>query len=184
MRLTSMGWFLALGIAANSDAEDNKTTDCPMHQQHTAEQTRPDSGESVDHFAAVNQRGDKAMGFSHEKTVHHFGLSRKGGFISAETADAADLASRKAIRQHFQHIAEAFSSGNFDLPMFIHEKTVPGVTAMKKLKAVIQYRLENVERGGRIVIFTENPEALRAVHQFLRFQIEDHRTGDSVSIAG
>ena len=27
-------------------------------------------------------------------------------------------------------------------------------------------------------IFTGNPEALAAVHEFLRFQIKDHRTND------
>jgi hypothetical protein len=184
MRLTAVGWFFALRIAANAGAEDTKTPDCPMHAHQVAEQTKSDSGKAIDHFTGVNERGDLAMGFSHQKTVHHFGLTKQGGFISAEASDAADLPSRDAIRQHFQHVVQAFSSGNFDLPMFIHKKSVPGVTAMKKLKAVIRYRLEELDRGGRIVVSTEDPNALRAVHQFLKFQIADHRTGDSVSIAG
>lgn len=29
-----------------------------------------------------------------------------------------------------------------------------------------------------LVITTANPKALKAIHEFLRFQIEDHRTGD------
>jgi len=184
MRLTLAGWYFLLAFAANAGAEDKKTTDCPMHPQQMAEQTKPDSGKAVDHFAGVTERGDKAMGFSHRMTVHHFGLTKQGGFISAEASDAADLASRDAIRQHFQHIAKAFSSGNFDLPMFIHDKSVPGVSAIKKFKAIIRYRLEELDRGGRIVVSTENPKALRAIHQFLKFQIADHRTGDSAAIAG
>jgi hypothetical protein len=30
---------------------------------------------------------------------------------------------------------------------------------------------------------TANPKALRAIHQFLAFQIKDHRTGDSAAVA-
>lgn len=30
---------------------------------------------------------------------------------------------------------------------------------------------------------TSDPEALRAIHEFLRFQITDHQTGDSVDLA-
>jgi hypothetical protein len=146
-----------------------------MHQQHMAE-------ESDGHFAGVTERGDKAMGFSHDSTVHHFGLTRQGGFISAEAKDAADASIREAIRQHFRHITTAFAAGNFDLPMFIHAKSPPGVTTIKRLKGSIRYQFQETDHGGRILISTENPKALLAVHQFLRFQIEDHRTGDSIAI--
>jgi hypothetical protein len=53
---------------------------------------------------------------------------------------------------------------------------------MKKLKTLVDYRWEQTERDGRVVISTHNREALNAIHRFLRFQIEDHRTGDSVAI--
>jgi hypothetical protein len=33
-----------------------------------------------------------------------------------------------------------------------------------------------------MVIKTGNPEALAAIHDFLRFQISDHRTGDSPEV--
>ena len=39
-----------------------------------------------------------------------------------------------------------------------------------------------VERGGRVRLRTSNPEALAAIHEFLRFQIEEHRTGDPVEV--
>jgi len=68
------------------------------------------------------------------------------------------------------------------MPMLIHAKSPPGVGTMKKLKGSIDYRVEETERGGRIVISTENSRALKAVHRFLRFQIEDHQTGDSTAV--
>jgi hypothetical protein len=133
------------------------------------------------HGAGVDHRGDDAMGFSHKKTAHHFGLTRTGGYISAESKDA-NTASRDAIVQHFHHIASAFKQGNFEMPMFIHGRVPPGVTEMKRLAAFISYSVEETPRGGRVLVTATDPQALDAVHRFLRFQIEDHRTGDSVEV--
>jgi hypothetical protein len=33
-----------------------------------------------------------------------------------------------------------------------------------------------------VLVTATDPQALDAVHRFLRFQIEDHRTGDSVEV--
>jgi hypothetical protein len=52
---------------------------------------------------------------------------------------------------------------------------------MKRLKKQIQYSYEPVDSGGRVVIKTTNPEALKAVWEFLRFQITEHKTGDPVT---
>ena len=135
-----------------------------------------------DHEAGVDSRGDKGMGFSHDKVAHHFGLTRTGGFIAAEVKDPADAASAGEVRKHFSHIAIAFKQGNFDLPMFIHAREPPGVPLMKKLKSEIDYELQETPLGGRIAITTANPKAIDAIHRFLAFQIRDHRTGDSTAL--
>ena len=122
------------------------------------------------------------MGFSHEKTAHHFGLTRSGGFISAESRDPGDGSSRAAIARHFHHIAEAFKRGDFAMPMFIHDREPPGVPEMKRLAAEIDYGVVETSAGARVVLTSTSPRAIRAIHEFLRFQIEDHRTGDSVEV--
>jgi len=53
---------------------------------------------------------------------------------------------------------------------------------MIKLRSKIQYEFQSTEHGGRLRITTADAQALAAVHQFLRFQIEDHGTGDKTSI--
>ena len=53
---------------------------------------------------------------------------------------------------------------------------------MQRLKSEVNYGYEELARGGRVVIATQNREAVSAVHEFLRFQIEDHRTGDPLEI--
>lgn len=132
--------------------------------------------------AGVPRRGDHVMGFDHAKTAHHFRLTRSGGRIEAEVKDPADSGSRDQIRTHLAHIAKMFSEGDFDAPMLIHEKVPPGVPVMKELKSSIQYRFEPTERGGSIAIATNSSRALAAIHEFLRFQIEDHKTGDSTKV--
>jgi hypothetical protein len=75
-----------------------------------------------------------------------------------------------------------FAEGNFDAPMLVHQQKVPGTEAMAKTKASIKYAYKETATGGRVDIVTTNPAALAAVHEFLRFQIADHKTGDSLEV--
>lgn len=135
------------------------------------------------HHQGVVERGDHVMGFSHDKATHHFRLYPDGGGIEVESNHAQDTATRDEIRTHFAHIVRMFAAGDFSAPLLIHAQNPPGSAAMKKLREQIQYKLENTERGGRIRITTKNAEAVGAVHEFLRFQIKDHQTGDSVEVS-
>jgi len=137
---------------------------------------------SQDHQAMVNEHGDHVMGFSHEKTTHHFELHYDGGVIDVRANDAKDTESRDQIRSHFHHIAQMFANGNFNVPMLVHSTTVPGTETMTRLKDQLHWDLQETPRGARIMITADNREALDAVHQFLRFQIEDHKTGDCTAI--
>lgn len=148
---------------------------CPAHYQQ-----KPAAEEG--HHQSVVRRGDEVMGFSHEKTTHHFRLYPDGGAIEAEANDPKDSASRDEIRSHFSHIAKLFEAGDFSAPMLIHAQNPPGTDGMKRLRNTIEYRLESTEKGARIRITTKDAEALRAVHEFLRFQISDHQTGDSPEV--
>jgi hypothetical protein len=135
------------------------------------------------HHTAVDERGDHVMGFDHEKTSHHFRLTPSGGSIDVSANLPDDTSSRDAIRTHLAQIAKKFSEGDFEAPMLIHDRVAPGVPVMEKKKDRIRWTYESTDAGGRIVIATGDAEALNAIHEFLRFQIEDHRTGDSLDVA-
>jgi hypothetical protein len=134
------------------------------------------------HAEGVNERGDRVMGFDHKKTKHHFLLHPDGGAIEVTANEMGDTESRDLIRKHLGHIARMFAEGDFKAPMLIHDRTPPGVPVMQRLKSEIRYDYEELERGARVRIMTANTEALTAVHEFLRFQIEDHKTGDSTEV--
>jgi hypothetical protein len=157
------GIFLAamLFAAAFAMAEE-----CPMHKQHQD--------------AGMVERGNHAMGFDQNKTTHHFLLKDDGGIIQVEANDPEDQESRNAIRGHLSHIAVLFSKGEFDIPMFIHDRMPAGVPVMKELKDAISYKYEEIDRGGKVILASQNEEAVEAIHEFLRFQIQDHKTGDAL----
>lgn len=145
---------------------------CPAHDDQT----------KMDNHAKMNERGEIGMGFSQTATTHHFFLKPDGGVIQVEANDPKDIAARDGIRTHLTHIAHAFSAGDFDIPMFVHDTVPPGVTDMQRLKEKIAYTFEETPNGARIKIHTSDPSALAAIHKFLRFQIGDHQTKDPTTI--
>jgi hypothetical protein len=133
-------------------------------------------------YEDVNRHGDMAMGFSHLKTTHHFRLLAGGGAIEVLANQSGDRETLDHVRMHLQHTAQAFAEGDFRDPTLTHSRTPPGVPAMRRLKSQISYRYEETQNGARILITTANPEALKAVHAFLRFQIDDHQSGDPKAV--
>ena len=157
------GIFLVTMLLVGSFAS---ATECPMHKEHQD--------------AGMTARGNKAMGFDQNKTTHHFLMKDDGGIIQVQANDGQDQESREAIRGHLNHIAILFSQGDFDIPMFVHDRMPDGVPVMKELKNEITYKYEDMDRGGKVILTSENVKAIDAIHDFLRFQIEDHKTGDPI----
>lgn len=139
--------------------------------------------EHHDH-SAMNARGEKAMGFSQTATTHHFRLLPDGGYVQVQANAADDAMNRDHIRMHLQMQAKKFAAGDFGAPELTHDRVPPGVSEMQKLKSSIRYQYEEMERGARLRISSKDPAAVAAIHQFLKFQIEDHQTGDSTEVLG
>ena len=159
-----------LALAIPMFACGQSATPSTGHDQHQETSDPQASG--------VDWRGDQAMGVSHEKSTHHFRLLPDGGAIELTANDPNDQITRNEIRNHLSHIVQMFTNGNFQVPMFIHDTVPPGVPVMKSKRASVAYVFEPMPSGGRVRITTTDPGALEAVHQFLTFQIADHRTGD------
>jgi hypothetical protein len=133
-------------------------------------------------LALVSQHEHPVMGFDLTKTAHHFRLTDTGGRIEVTVNNESDATSLAQIRTHLQHIAHEFAAGRFDAPFATHGEVPPGVPAMQARKTAVVYRYEEMKGGGRLVITTTDREALAAVHEFLRYQITEHKTGDAVTI--
>src|SRR5438552_2766315 len=137
------------------------------HEEHLAQMQKD---------AELKKRGAAAMGFDQDAVLHHFRLSANGGSIEVAVKDRSDAASLAAIRAHLKEIAGEFAAGRFDAPFATHGEVPPGVQTMQARKSAIAYRYQEMKGGGRVVIATTDREALAAVHEFLRYQIKEHKT--------
>jgi hypothetical protein len=125
-------------------------------------------------FAALQERGKRAMGVDQYTSVHHFIDTPEGGRIVFER-DSSDSIGVAAIQLHLKHLASAFSAGDFQLPGMVHAQKVPGTAVMATKHTAIQYDFRSLAGGGEVRIRTQDAEALRAVHAFLAFQRREHR---------
>ena len=143
------------------------------HEQHLAQIQKDEE---------MKRRGATAMGFDQDAVTHHFLLKPTGGAIEVQVRDSADVKNLDAIRAHLRDIATRFAAGNFDAPFETHGEVPPGVPAMRRLKGTIIYSYRQTASGGRVEIITQNTATLATVHEFLRYQIAEHHTGDPLRI--
>ena len=83
---------------------------------------------------------------------------------------------------HLRAIATEFANGVFDAPVATHDEAPTGVSTLRRLKAAVVYSFEEAPSGARVSIRTTNRKAREAIHEFLRYQIREHRTGDPLTI--
>ena len=163
-------------LAGAALAQSDKDAGCPMHAEHMKAQHE---------HAGMQDRGaeEHGMGFSQEATTHHFRLTREGGVIEVTAKDAKDERSIAQVQMHIEHIAQAFAAGDFAIPHFVHDQEPPGVKVMQERKSELGYKAERLKNGARLVITAKSPETMKALHDFLRFQINEHETGDALEVA-
>lgn len=136
----------------------------------------------MSHEEHMKQMAKEAMGFDQDKVIHHFKLLRSGGIIEVSAKDTQDETTRRQIRDHLTTVAKEFAEGEFKAPVATHAEVPPGVPEMRSRKDRIQYRYEETSNGGQVVIATKDRKALAAVHEFLKYQIREHATGDPVTV--
>jgi hypothetical protein len=127
-------------------------------------------------FAAMQARGRQAMGVDQYTSTHHFDALPDGGRIALQS-DRGDSTAVATIRAHIREIARAFATGDFSTPALVHMQTVPGTRVLAAKRAVITYQPRDLPRGAELRIRTSDPEALRAIAEFMAFQRGEHRAG-------
>jgi hypothetical protein len=138
---------------------------------------RKETASADSSFAALQQRGETAMGVNQYTSAHIFEPLPIGGRIVLQRKET-DSVGETTIRTHMRTIATGFANGDFALPGFVHAMSdVPGTAKMKALRSEITYSERDLPRGAEVVISTKNPDAVAAIHEFLAFQRMDHRAG-------
>jgi hypothetical protein len=129
-------------------------------------------------FAQVQSRGHVAMGVDQYTSTHRFEPLADGGRITL-VRDSDDPAGVTQIRAHMMEIGAAFRRGDFTVPGFVHDRAVPGTVTMAARQSRISYLADTVPHGGSLRILSTDSVAISAIHQFLAFQRQDHRSPDA-----
>jgi hypothetical protein len=187
--LAAASWVSTAGSAtaagsAGTPAADETVAACPLHAAHMAAAKAANAANAAaeDPAAArreLDARGDRHMGFRQDLTSHHFRLAADGGAVEVTARDPGDDASVRAVRVHLSALAKAFAAGDFSIPAAVHARVPPGVGALRAAGAEVAYEFAELPAGGVVRMTAGTPDGLAAVHEFLRFQIADHGTGDA-----
>ena len=130
-------------------------------------------------YAQMQSRGKEAMGVDQYTSAHQFDDLPDGGRIELQR-DSTDTAGVRTIREHLQHIAQAFKQGDFSLPGFVHAESVPGTAVMNANRALITYEYQPLPGGGEVRLASSDSASVSAIHAFLAFQRQDHHAGGMV----
>ena len=157
MRITVVAAAVTVGLCTPVEAQSTKVNS-----------KKPDTA-----FAAMQNRGKKAMGVDQYASTHKFDSFPNGGRIELQV-NQPDSAGVAAIRAHIREIASAFKSGDFSTPAFVHMQSVPGTKQMAALRSKITYTAHDLARGAELHITTTDKDALTAIHEFMAFQRGEH----------
>jgi hypothetical protein len=124
-------------------------------------------------FVGIQARGQVAMGIDQYTSTHVFESLPEGGRIVLQR-DVVDSAGTVTIRAHLKDIARAFAAGDFRLPGLVHARAVPDTETMAARRHLIRYIMDTLPRGGMVRLYSTDSAAVRAIHEFLAFQRQDH----------
>jgi hypothetical protein len=146
---------------------------CPMHKEHMKEASQ--------HQTDVEKHGDERWDFPMTRPLIICVCTRtaepsKWPWTTARIPEYAGYPVASDAPRH-----DVLERGILH-SIFVHDQVPPGVPVMKGKHEDISYTFEELPSGGRVRIKTTNTDALKAIHQFLRFQIEDNHTGDTTEI--
>ncbi len=122
----------------------------------------------------MQSRGAHVMGVDQYTSAHVFEDLPDGGRVVLERDDPADTAAVATIRAHMRDIQAAFRAGDFTKPFAVHAQTVPGTAVMTARRGAITYEAIDRPRGGEVRITSSDSAAVRAIHEFLAFQRQQH----------
>lgn len=127
---------------------------------------------------ALLSRATKVTGFDSERVTRHFYVLKNGGAVEITAKDTNDEATVKAIQAHLKKESDQLTKGNFEIVTGIYGRTPETAPQLKKLRDEITYATVPQENGGVLRMLTVNPTAKSAVHDYLRFQIDQWKSGD------
>lgn len=122
----------------------------------------------------VHMMGSMVMPFDLSKTTHVFRMTQTGGVESVIAKDANDTAQVQLIRQHLQHEAMAFATGDYTDPAMLHGVTMPGLSALSAHFREVSVTYAEVPLGAEITFKAGDFRLATEVHRWFGAQLSEH----------
>lgn len=132
---------------------------------------------------SFNTRFSKALGTDVDKVVQHYYLVKNGGVIEFTAKDPADNATIATVQKYLEAQKDLFEKGKAEADAEIYGKIPDGLPALKKLRNEITFFAVNTDSGAALRMFSVNEQARQAIQDFMKFQINEHKTGDPLQVA-
>ena len=129
----------------------------------------------------MNARFSKALGAGLDKVALHFYLVKNGGVIELASKDPNDTGTIEAIRKYLQSQKDLWEKGK-DPVTEVHAKAPESANLMRKLRNDITFYTAKTDTGAVLRMFSINEQARDAIQDYLKFEITEHKTGDSPTI--
>jgi hypothetical protein len=123
-------------------------------------------------------RVSRVSGFDSERVNRHFYVLKNGGAVEVTVKDPSDESTIKAIQAHLKKESDLWTKGNFDTVTAAYGRAPEGALQLKKLRDNVTFAVVQEENGAVIRMLTVNPQAKSAIHDYLKFQIDQLKTGD------
>lgn len=124
--------------------------------------------------AEVAEAGAEVMPFALDETTHIFTDTPTGGRQDVVADNPADDLNIEQIREHLREEAESFRRGDFSDPEAIHGAAMPGLATLKARFDEIDVELAETEAGAAIILSTQEPKVIAAIHLWFAAQKSDH----------
>ena len=155
-----------------NQSSSNGSNISDLHSNNTVASSAMNMNSSS--MTSMLERGNIAMGFNQSKIMHHFVSTPTGGEINIVALNSSDAKTIGEIRSHVIEIQKDFSEGNFSKPFYIHAQEVPGTKIMAEKKDLINYSVQPIKNGYKLVLTTSERELIAAIKQFMVFQASQH----------
>lgn len=126
----------------------------------------------------LNTRFSKALGTDTNKVVQHYYLVKNGGVIEFTAKDPNDNATISAVQKYLDAQKDLFEKGKTDADADVHGKVPDGLPVLKRLRNEITFFAVKSDSGAALRMFSINDQARQAIQDFMKFQINEHKTGD------
>lgn len=131
----------------------------------------------------LNSRFSKVLGTDVDKIVQHYYLVKNGGVIEFTAKDPADNATISTVQKYLEAQKGLFEKGKTEADSDLYGKVPDGLLALKKLRNDITFFAVNTDNGAALRMFSVNEQARQAIQDFMKFQINEHKTGDPLQVA-